>query len=144
AEAEPELDLVFGRVAFISQEGKILRYWGHGWDWNRMRKAQVVAHSGMLHNRRLFDDHGLFGVEYTIAGDYEFLLRLGSGAKTAFLNDVMVLMGADGASRSDLGKCLREVRTIQAKHPDIGPIRAQINYAIAHIKAKVRHCLGIF
>jgi hypothetical protein len=92
-----------------------------------MTRFMCVAHPGLLHRRCLFDRFGQFSEEYRIAGDYEYLLRLGDRVTTAFLDEVSVNVGGAGLS-SDATGTLREVRRIQSRNPGIGPVRARINY----------------
>jgi hypothetical protein len=81
-----------------------------------MNRRQVVAHPGMLIARRLFLRYGMFDAGYTIAGDYEWLMRLGPAVNAAYLDEVTVRMGAGGLSERRLLKVLSETRAIQIRY----------------------------
>lgn len=117
-----ESDLVCSRVRY--PDGKLV---GQPWEWSKMVRFMCVAHPGMLHRRTLFERYGNFSEHYRIAGDYEFLLRLGPQVKAAFVDEATVEVGGSGLS-SDTLASLKEMRLVQARHPSVGPVRAAANY----------------
>lgn len=123
-----DADLVCGRVWYVNDRGERQFTHGQPWSWERMKRRHSVAHTGMLHHCRLFERHGRFNEELRIAGDYEFLLRLGPGARAAFLNRAYLAMGNAGVSTSNSLETMREVRRVQAGHPEIGPAAASLHF----------------
>jgi glycosyltransferase involved in cell wall biosynthesis len=136
------LDLIIGVMHYVDASGKVTKVMGRPWDWGALKKYHNILHSGLLHNRSLYLKHGKFSEEFRIAGDYEYLLRFGRGIRYRFIREPMVSMGNQGMSRSQVGRVLRETYAIQRRHPEIGPLRARINYAIAYAKHAVRTLLG--
>ena len=132
------MDLVCGRAAFVDQQGRILAIKGEPWDWPRMRRYQTVMHPGLLHHRRLFDTYGPFDENLAIAGDYDFLLRISPQVQAAFVDEVVVALGATGVSTRRFWKALTETRRVQASRPEIGAWRAWMNFAVGLSKAVVR------
>lgn len=122
-----DAELVCSRVRYRASEKAGSSVVGQPWDWSKMTRFMCVAHPGLLHRRSLFDRFGRFSEEYRIAGDYEYLLRLGDRVTTAFLEEVTVNVGGAGLS-SDATGTLREVRLIQSHVPEIGSLRAGVNY----------------
>ncbi|MBT7706017.1 glycosyltransferase [archaeon] len=131
-------DIISGKVALIAKNNKILRQIGDEWNFKKMKKWMNIAHPGMLHHKRVFEQYGLFLENFKIAGDYEFLLRLGDRIRHAFINDVIVHMGASGQSRVEIKKVFKEAFLIQAQHKEIGYTRATINYVLTYLKYWVR------
>lgn len=121
-------DLVCGRVWYVDQHGERQFTLGQPWDWRRMKRSHAVAHTGMLHGADLFDRYGPFREDLRIAGDYEFLLRLGPAVTAAFLDRVYLAMGNRGVSSSNAVEALREVRGVQAAHSQIGRAAAWGSY----------------
>lgn len=121
-------ELICSLNAVVDSSGNYLRTLGQPWSWEGMRRANVVAHPGLLHRRDLFSRYGNFGTDYKIAGDYEFLLRLGPTTKSLFVDQVTVRMAAGGMSHRRWRTTLREVWRAQAGHPDIGVAVATKNY----------------
>jgi glycosyltransferase involved in cell wall biosynthesis len=122
-------DLVCSRVSYREED----RVVGQPWDWSKMTAFMCVAHPGLLHRRRLFDQFGPFAEDFRITGDYEFLLRLGSDVQSAFVDRATVEVGGSGLSSHGLAT-LREARVVQSRHPEIGPLRAWLNYAMCLVE----------
>lgn len=129
---QEEVDVVCSRVRYEASEKSGDLVIGQPWSWSKMMSFMCVAHPGLLHRRTLFERFGEFSEEYRIAGDYEFLLRLGPSATASFVDEVSVNVGGTGLS-SDTPETLKEVRLIQSRHPEIGPVKAALNY---------RKCVG--
>ncbi len=123
-----DADLVCGRVWYVDDRGEPQFTHGRPWDWARMKRYHSVSHTGMLHSSRLFERHGRFNDDLRIAGDYEFLLRLGPDVRAGFLDRVYLAMGNTGVSTSNSVETLGEVRRVQASHPEIGPAAAWLHY----------------
>lgn len=121
-------DLVCGRVWYVNERGERQFTHGRPWSWERMKRRHSVSHTGMLHRSRLFEHHGSFDEGLRIAGDYEFLLRLGPGARAAFLDRAYLAMGSSGVSTSNSLETMREVRRVQAGHAEIGPAAAWVHF----------------
>jgi glycosyltransferase involved in cell wall biosynthesis len=109
-------DIVAARGAVVSKAGVLIRAVGEPWSKARLNHRQIVAHPGMLFATRLFAIYGNFDTRYRVAGDYEWLMRLGSDVKGAFLDRVTVMIGAGGISERRLSRALIETREIQKKH----------------------------
>lgn len=123
-----DADLVCGRVWYVDGRGERQFEHGRPWNWDRMKRRHSVSHTGMLHHSRLFERCGRFDEGLRIAGDYEFLLRLGPGARAAFLDRAYLAMGNAGVSTSHSLEAMREVRGVQACHPEIGRASAWLNF----------------
>lgn len=123
-----DADLVCGRVWYVNDRGERQFTHGQAWSWERMKRRHSVSHTGMLHHARLFERHGRFNEGLRIAGDYEFLLRLGPGARAAFLDRAYLAMGNSGVSTSNSLQTMREVRRVQAGHPEIGHAAAWLHF----------------
>jgi NAD(P)-dependent dehydrogenase (short-subunit alcohol dehydrogenase family)/glycosyltransferase involved in cell wall biosynthesis len=128
---EEDADLVCGRVWYVDANGHRRFTLGSPFEWKRMKRSHSIAHTGMLHRRQVFDRCGSFDPNMRIAGDYDFLLRLGPEVRAAFLDRVYLAMGDAGVSSRNLVEALREVRTIQARHSEIGRLRARLNYLLS-------------
>ncbi|CAN5744593.1 glycosyltransferase family 2 protein [soil metagenome] len=124
-----DADLVCGKVWYVNERGERQFTHGQPWSWDRMKQRHSVSHTGMLHHSRLFEQHGRFNEGLRIAGDYEFLLRLGPGARAAFLDRAYLAMGNSGVSTSNSLETLREARRVQAGHPEIGPAAAWVHFS---------------
>lgn len=138
-------DLVCSLAAHTDARGRFVKTLGRAWDWAGMKRSQVIAHPGMLHHASLFARHGTFDQDYRIAGDYEFLLRLGPATRAVFVDQITVRMGANGMSHRLARRTFREIWQAQARHPEIGMGIATRNYganlarfAVKNMKKRLR------
>jgi len=133
---EKDCNFISGKMEIIHCEGNILK--GEPWDIHAMRKWQNIAHPGALHHSELFEQFGCFDEQYKISGDYDFLLRASENIRGCFLDKVVVHMGADGVSNTQILPVLTETFHIQRKCRSIGVFQAGVNFLIACLKAFVR------
>jgi glycosyltransferase involved in cell wall biosynthesis len=140
---ERQGDIVSSRVALVDEDGNLQRVIGEPWNWTRMKRFQRTAHHGMLHRKSLFHTYGEFSEEFTIVGDYEWLLRLGPDVRAAFVDEPLVCAGSAGRSRAQLRQAFKQSWRVQARHGEIGPVAATINLLDASIRAIARRALRV-
>lgn len=131
-------DIISGKVEYLDEKGNSIKQHGQAWDFKKMQRWMILAHPGMLHHKRLFQKFGQFDSSLSIAGDYEFLLRLGQQTKHVFLDEVLVLAGSLGVSQTNPTKAFKENYSIQSKLKRIGRLNAIFNYIIAYSKYLIR------
>jgi glycosyltransferase involved in cell wall biosynthesis len=75
--ALPDHSFVYGSLAVVSRRGETVSVIDQPWTQARHRffTAMSVPHPGALHHRSLFDAHGPFDESFSIAADYDLLLR---------------------------------------------------------------------
>jgi glycosyltransferase involved in cell wall biosynthesis len=137
-------DIITSEICLVDDTGKFLRVRGNCWKWSRMMKHCSVVHPGLMHHKNMFERHGKFDTRYKIAGDYDFLLRLGPETSSKHLNKVTVLMGMYGVSNINILEVLEETRMIHSSHPSIGKAFALYNYYISRLKVFVKLVLAKF
>ena len=98
---------------FIKENNKIF---GKPWNWVNFRKTMNVVHPGSLHNRDLFYKHGLYDINFKIAGDYEFLLRIGADLNSIFIDIPTVVFCTEGVSSKTYYKTSKEIRDAKIKN----------------------------
>ena len=82
-----------------------------------MRHGMPLIHSGIMHHRNFFHDHGLFDESFVIAGDYEFLLRELRTGHALFADDVRTVdHQAGGLSDSRKIETLLEIERARRMH----------------------------
>lgn len=118
--AMPSVRLVYGQVALVDVRGQVLEVMGQPWARVRRRFMQESAlpHQGVFHHRSLFLDTG-FDESFSIAGDYELLLRTLRHEEPRFAKGVIVagmqLGGLSTAPERRL-RVLREVARARRYH----------------------------
>ncbi len=74
--------------------------------WKGMR---TVAHPTMFVRKELYEQYGLFNTDYTIAMDYDFLIRI-RNEKFLFIEKPLIYFSPGGASNNQFYKGLAEVK----------------------------------
>lgn len=138
----PGVNYVSGQTALVDDRQRVLRIVGTRWDWQRMKRYQHIAHPGSLHHRGLFAQYGNFDERYTIAFDYEFLLRAGRDIRAEFVGEPVTFMGIAGQSNTHVWRAFEENHRIQRTHREIGLTAATINHLTAAAKHVVRSVSG--
>lgn len=106
------IDYISSHNAYVNSDGEVLKILGSSYSsWRSMRRGMSVAHVGSLHNRKLFEQVGLYNTKYSICADYELLLRKRNRLKTLFLDTVIVQMRSGGMSLSH--EAIRETYVIR-------------------------------
>jgi glycosyltransferase involved in cell wall biosynthesis len=102
-----DINFICSRVMMVDENGKNVGSIGKEWDYKNFKNGLGIVHCGALHHKSLFENDK-FDETYKIAGDFEFLIRVGSLVKPAFLNEVTVNMCNRGVSRSSINKVILE------------------------------------
>lgn len=120
--------VAYGQVLIVNKLGDALYAIGAPWPTikNRFRQVMCIPHTGTLHRRTLFDQHGEFDSSYRIAGDYEFLLRELKRADASFIKNCIVAamrVGGVGSDPSNGIRVMRETRRAARVHGMLVPGR---------------------
>jgi len=98
----PELDAVYGDLAYVDRENtsKITRVWCSGnYSPHKMSRGWFPAHPALYLKRSVYEQYGLFDLDYSIAADVEFMMRIFSkGLKAKYLLEVLMKMRAGGTT----------------------------------------------
>jgi glycosyltransferase involved in cell wall biosynthesis len=124
--AYPAFRVVYGRVGIVNRSGDILFYEGTPWGKirHRFRSVMSIPHTGLMHHRSLFEEHGLFDVSFRIVGDYELLLRELRYRNALFVPELVTAgMAREGISSNPalMGLLLRESRRATRKNGRLFP-----------------------
>ncbi len=124
AGAYPTTQVVYGQVALLAPDGRVLEI--RGKPWLRARgpflqglPAWSLPHQGVFHHRSLFQDTGLFDESFRFAGDFELQLRTLRDRQPLFVpNVIMAGMEYGGVSTNPQNgvEVLREVARARKMH----------------------------
>ena len=147
AAAPANVGFAYGRAAMTEPSGDLLRLVGGDWriTARRMMHLMAIPHTAAFQRRSAFMSAGLFDPSFTIAGDYELLLRwmILHEIQGAFIQQVVSRMQVGGIADKQLASGLREMilarRMVGLRSPAYA-LRA----AIANIAVKdgMRRVLG--
>lgn len=111
-----DADLITARNAYHSAAGRLLRHWGFGWQWQRMRQSMNIAHPGMLVRRSLFERFGPFDASFRICADYEWFLRLPPDLRSVHTSDSILKVVQAGVSHTRIALVFAETFRAQRRH----------------------------
>jgi len=107
------IQIVYGQVARVTQDGKLSCVDGFSWDhtWRSIIIDGIgtFTHQGMFHHRNLFERYGKFDESFKIAGDYELLIRaFKEGGDALFINGSIITGMQIGGITSNCIKMVKE------------------------------------
>ena len=119
--------VVYGRVVRVAADGRPREEVGLSWPTveHLLWKTPPIPHQGTFHHMSLFEHQG-FDTSFSIAGDYEFLLRTLSVEEPLFLDLTVTRMG-DGGVSSQLRNAVlvqKEFLRALARHGHRPPVHA--------------------
>ena len=113
--ADPHIDGVYGDLQYVSaaNPSRIVRQWRSGeYDRSRLARGWMPPHPTLYLRREVFDRFGLYDTSFSIAADYDAMLRyLAQGQiKLAYIPEVMVKMRLGGESNRSAERIIRKSR----------------------------------
>jgi glycosyltransferase involved in cell wall biosynthesis len=123
-DADPELEAVHADLVYVAQDdpAKVVRWWkSRPCTDKSLARGFIPAHPTVFLRRGVYDKAGLFDLDYRLAADYEFLLRIfhTHAVKALYVPEIWVRMrtgGATGAGFDGIKRQNVEIRRAQAKH----------------------------
>jgi len=115
-------DAVYGDLRYVNSEKRenIVRYWKSGVFYpGILSKGWMPPHPTLYMRREVYRQHGLFDLGFTIAADYDLMLRvlLQPGIRINYIPEVLIDMETGGLSNGSLGniarKSLEDLRAIR-------------------------------
>ncbi len=97
------VDGIYGDICFVKPENlnKVIRYYSSAWfNPSLFRFGFMPSHPSFYVQRKMYEKYGLYRTDFSIASDYELLIRYIKINKlqTLYLNTCMVTMRTGGAS----------------------------------------------
>ncbi len=98
-------DGVHGAMDYIDEKGRVVRRWRMG--KGNLNTGWMAAHPTMYLKKEVFETYGDYKIDYRIAADYEFMIRILKDGKVrlSYLPQVQVHMfhGASSTSTGNIG-----------------------------------------
>ena len=137
---QPELLSFKGEVV---KNGISLKEVGDPWNWSVFKKEMKVVHIGAFHHQNYFKKFGKFNESYKIAGDYEMLLRARNELRTGFIDNVLVSIGDEGISKTQIKRSLLEAKKAKTSTGSRSRLLAEKDFYWVFLKIKIKEILGI-
>ena len=107
--------VVYGKMNLISENGDSQLLIPT--DIEKLRYEMEIPHSTVFIKKNIYEEYGLFSLEYKIAADYELMLRYYSrGVKFVYLNEILANFRLGGMSCQQSKICAYETLDISKKY----------------------------
>lgn len=136
---DEKLNYISSIVDVVNDERASLYTIGSKWEWPRYLSYMNIAHVGSLHSKKLFEQYGLYNINYRLVGDYELILRAGPDLQAGFIPVITAKMLFGGMSISK--KSLKEAFIVKLNSGYISGYKAYFRYYFSLFKASVRFFL---
>lgn len=104
-------DGIYGNLVFVNNDDKVVRTWiSEPFDKNEVRFGWMPPHPTLFLKTEVYGKKGLFDIRFSIAGDYEFMLRVmqDPGFRLEYIPEVITRMGVGGVSTGNWRQLIRK------------------------------------
>lgn len=103
-----DADGVHADLDYIDEEGKLVRHWEMK-NSGKLEEGWMPAHPTMYLKKEIYDQYGVYKINYRIAADYEFMVRIFKDrrVKLAYIPEVLIHMFYGGTSTSGAESYIR-------------------------------------
>ena len=113
--SDPTILGVYGDLQYVSTDNpcRVVRHWRSGeFTFDRLKRGWMPPHPTLYLRREVFDELGLYDTSFSIAADYDAVLRyLAIGKiKLAYIPEVLVKMRLGGESNRSFERIIRKSR----------------------------------
>ena len=147
----PEIDACYADLVYVDKldTNKIIRYWKS----TEFKKGDffhsfVPAHPTLFLRHSVYQECGLFNLEYRLAADYEFMLRIFEkyGIRSSYIPELFVRMRTGGATGKNLSNIWKQnveiVKALREYDPGISISKFMINKAVNRVTQRIFPHLG--
>ena len=108
-----KVDSIYGDLIYVDKQNadKVIRYWRAGaFDLAKMRSGWMPPHPALFVKRSIYEKYGLFDLSYSIAADYDLMMRflVDRAMTVAYLPEVLVKMRTGGTSNRNLANIFKK------------------------------------
>jgi glycosyltransferase len=109
----PTLEIVYGDLVYVKSDNvdKVVRNWkSNPYHNNFFDNGNVPPHPSLFVKKRIYEEAGLFNLDFKLAADYEFMLRIFKkhNFKSKYINKVIVKMRLGGATNQSFSNIKKQ------------------------------------
>jgi len=114
---DSELDILYGDLVYVKNDNanKIVRNWKSKSYYNNFfENANVPPHPALFVRSKVYKEVGLFNLDYKLAADYEFMLRVFKKHhfKSKYINRLIIKMRLGGATNQSFTNIVSQNKEI--------------------------------
>ncbi len=109
----PSIDVVYGDLVYVKSDNvnKVVRNWKSNSYYNRFfENGNVPPHPSLFVKKSVYEKAGLFNLDFKLAADYEFMLRIFKkhNFNSKYINRVIVKMRLGGATNQSFSNIKKQ------------------------------------
>lgn len=109
----PSIDIVYGDLVYVKSDNvnKVVRNWKSNPYYNSFfENGNVPPHPSLFVKKSVYEKAGLFNLDFKLAADYEFMLRIFKkyNFNSKYINRVIVKMRLGGATNQSFSNIIRQ------------------------------------
>jgi glycosyltransferase involved in cell wall biosynthesis len=113
----PSLDIIYGDLVYVKSDDidKVIRNWKSNSYYNNFfDNGNVPPHPSLFVKKSVYEEAGLFNLDFKLAADYEFMLRVfkKNNFKSKYINKVIVKMRLGGATNQSFSNIIKQNKEI--------------------------------
>ena len=111
----PQMRVCYGDLSYVNDHGRMIRYWRSGANRSfKWRLGWRPPHPAFFVRRSVYEEYGLFNMDFAIASDYDLQMRLLLKHHVAsfYLNRVLVHMAPGGMSNRSISNVFKANREV--------------------------------
>ncbi|MCL2008963.1 MAG: glycosyltransferase [Synergistaceae bacterium] len=145
AYAHPEIGVFYGRMAVIDAALRKWTIYSPG-NHDLLPDNMSIPHPAAFVRRNLYERHGLFDDSYSIAGDWDLMLRLyTAGERFRLIDKVLAAFDDAGVSSTPARRLAAENRRVYFRHLGfISALRKTIKMELRYCGRKVMDFTGAY
>ena len=145
---KPGIDACYADLVYVDKldTDKVVRYWKSAeFSKGDFFRGFVPAHPTLFLRRSVYQECGLFNLEYRLAADYEFMLRIfeGYGIRSSYIPEVFVRMRAGGATGKNLSSIWKQnaeiANALRSYDPRVSIPRIMFNKVLNRFVQRIHH-----
>ena len=114
---DPKLDILYGDLVYVKSDdtNKIVRNWkSKGYYEQFFENANVPPHPALFVKSKVYDESGLFDLQYKLAADYELMLRMFKkhNFNSKYFNRLIIKMRLGGATNQSFSNIVNQNKEI--------------------------------
>lgn len=114
---DSQLDVLYGDLVYVNSDdtNKVVRNWKSKAYYNRFfENGNVPPHPSLFVRSKVYQEAGLFDLQYKLAADYELMLRIFKKHhfKSKYINKLIIKMRLGGATNQSFTNIINQNREI--------------------------------
>lgn len=142
-----DCDACYGDLVYVDRAdaNKVIRCWKSGqFRPDNFKGSWIPPHPTFYVRRSVYEKHGLYNLNYSLAADYELMLRfiVKHRIKLKYIEDVLVDMRVGGITNKSISNIIRQnIEILRARHAHCVP-GTSAGYLVSKAYSRMKQYVG--